>query len=117
MSDRHTDAIAWLRAKRELWVELGGARAVRLPLPGWQERLRMSALPRIELLAALVGRVDGWRGFAWSDVGGEEGEMPFSAEVFSLLLDVNEAWLVRIVDAYGEAAQARAEEAEAVSGN
>ena len=114
----HADAIARLRAQRDLWIELDERRAVRLPLPGWQERLRMAGLPRIELLESLVGRVNEWRGFTWSDaLGCGTDEMPFSADVFGLLLDANEPWLVRIVDAHSEATQKRAAEAEAVSGN
>lgn len=114
------DIVARLRAARELWVDLDDPprRAVRLALPGWLERARMGGLPRLEFLQALMARVDAWRGFTWSDAGGGgEGAPPFSADLWDLLLDLHEPWIVRIVDAYGAVVSARADEAEAVSGN
>lgn len=115
----HGDAIAWLRAQRELWIEFDARRAVHMHLPGWQERLRLSGLSRLELLQALVGRVDAWRGFTWSDAtaDGPAEAMPWSAEVFELLLDANDPWVVSIVNAYMAATQVRSAEAEAASGN
>lgn len=120
MSDAVSDAVAWLKAQRELWVELDDPprRAVRLPLPGWQERVRISVMPKLELLQTLLGRVDGWRGFIWADAMGQGSDaMPFSAELWELLLDINEPWIARVVDAYTTATLARAAATEAVSGN
>ena len=120
MSDAVADAVARLRAARELWVELDDppCRAVRLPLPGWQERARMATMPRLEFLQALMARVDAWRGFTQADaLLTGDAPMPFSAEVWELLLDLNEPWIVRVVEDYGAATLARAAAAETVSGN
>ncbi len=120
MSDAVADAVARLRAARQLWIELDDPprRAVRLPLPGWQERVRMAGMPRLEFLQALMARVDAWRGFTQAETMGQgDDPLPFSAELWELLLDINEPWIVRVVDAYGAATQARSTAAEAVSGN
>jgi len=120
MSDAGADALARLRAARELWIELDEPprRAVRMTLPGWQDRARMASLPRLEFLQALLGRVDAWRGFTWGDAMGQGDEpLPFGAEVWELLLDLHEPWIVRVVDAYTTATLARATAAETVSGN
>ena len=114
------DPVAWLRAARELWIELDDPprRAVRMVLPGWQDRARTAGMPRLEFLNTLLGRVDQWRGFTWRDAMGHgDGVLPFSAELWELLLDINELWIVRIVDTYSAATLERAAKAEAVSGN
>jgi hypothetical protein len=119
MSDATADAVAWLRAARELWVELDDPprRAVRMVLPGWQDRARMAGMPPLEFLQALMARVDQWRGFTGADAGLGPEPLPFSAELWELLLDTREAWIVRVVDAYSAATLERAAKAEAAAGN
>lgn len=117
------DAVARLRAARELWIELDTPprRAVRLPLPGWVERAHMAQMPRVEFLQALLGRVDAWRGFTAGDARAQgpdaAASLPFSAELWQLLLDDNAAWPLTIVDAYSLANGIRADRSEAVAGN
>lgn len=120
MSDATADAVARLRAQRALWIELNDPprRGVHMALPGWQDRARMASMPRLEFLQALLGRIDAWRGFTQADAMGQgDDALTFSAELWELLLNLHESWIVRIVDAYSTATLGRAAAAEAVSGN
>lgn len=67
-----------------------------------------------------MARVGQWRGFVHSDaMTGASGEapLPFSAELWDLLLDDNERWILKVVEAFTLATQKHDTAAEAASGN
>jgi hypothetical protein len=109
-----------VREARRAWVQLTPRQAVCVERPGWAARAEMAGLRGVALVQhVLRTRVVGWRGFVESDAhpaGGAEA-VPFDADLWCLLADDQEAWIVTVMDALRGVQDAHDKAVEAASGN
>lgn len=109
-----------VREARRAWVQLTPRLSVCVERPGWAARAEMAGLRGVALVQhVLRTQVVDWRGFVESDADPAAGAepMPFDVNLWSLLVDDQEAWIVAVMDALRGVQDAHDKAAEAASGN